>query len=116
MEKREIEELMKRHLAASNSLDIDSFMETWADDAEFIYLLSNRVLKGKENLRPFFQETMFGPVTKLKTEIIQEIRFNRYRTYVERVTECSNPEFVGLEFHWTLEFEDGKIKRVWALQ
>ena len=59
---------------------------------------------------------MFGPVTKLKTEIIQEVRFNKYRTYVERVIECSNPEFVGLEFHWTLEFEDGEIKRVWALQ
>jgi hypothetical protein len=116
MNDREIDEVIKRHLKSTNSLDMDSFMETLADDAEFIYLLSDKVVKGKENLRPFFQETMFDTVTKLKTKITQEIQFNKYRTYVERVTECSNSDFVGLEFHWTLEFEDGKIRRVWALQ
>lgn len=116
MDDREIEDLIEKHLKATHSLDMDSFMETWADDAEFTYLLTNSIVKGKENLRHFFQETLFGPVTKLKTEITQKVRFNKYRTYVERVTECSNPEFVGLEFHWTLEFENGKIKRVWALQ
>jgi hypothetical protein len=91
-------------------------METWADDGEMTFLLSNRAVKGKDNLRPFFQANLFDPVTKLKTELTQEVRFRNYRTYVERVTECSNPDFVGLEYHWTLEFEDGKIKRIWTLQ
>ena len=116
MDDKEIDELIKKHLNASNSLDMDSFMETWADDAEFTYLLSNRAIKGKDNLRSFFQQTMFDPVTKLETEITQDVKFRNYRTYVERVTECSNPDFVGMEFHWTIEFEDGRIKRVWALQ
>ncbi|MHA1965119.1 MAG: hypothetical protein ACXACG_03515 [Candidatus Thorarchaeota archaeon] len=116
MDDKDIDKLLKRHLKASNSLDMDSFMKTWADDAEFTYLLSNRVIKGKENLRSFFKETMFDPVTKLKTEITQDVRFRNFRTYVERVTDCSNPDFVGLEFHWTIEFGNGKIKRVWALQ
>ena len=116
MDDKEIDKLIKMHLEATSSLDIDSFMETWADDAEFTFLLTNRVVKGKENLRPFFQETLFGPVTSLKTEMIREVQFNKYRTYVERVTECSNPDFMGLEFHWTIEFDNGKIKRVWALQ
>ncbi len=116
MEEREIDELIERHMKAAHSLDLDSFMETFAEDAEFIYMLSNRVVKGKDNLRTFFHETMFAPVTKLKTEVTQQVRYNKYRTYIERVVECSNPDFVGLEFHWTLEFEDGKIKRLWALQ
>lgn len=116
MKDDEIDDLIERHMRASHSLDLDSFMETWAEDAEFTYLISNKTVKGKENLRPFFQETMFAPVTKLKTEITQQVRFNNFRTYVERVVECSNPDYVGLEFHWTLEFEDGKIKRLWTLQ
>ncbi|MHA2042821.1 MAG: nuclear transport factor 2 family protein [Candidatus Thorarchaeota archaeon] len=116
MEEKEIDELIEKHMKAAHALDLDSFMETWADDAEFTYLLSNKAVKGKDRLRPFFHETMFAPVTKLKTEITQQVRFKQFRTYVERVVECSNPDFVGLEFHWTLEFEDGKIKRLWALQ
>ena len=91
---------------------------TWlkADDTECTCNLSNRVFKGKDNLTAFFHETLFALVTSLKTEIAQDIRFNNYRTYVERVVECSNPAFVGLEFHCTLEFADGKLKRLWALQ
>jgi len=116
MEEKEIDELIEGHMKAANALDMDAFMEAWADDAEFIYLLSNRIIKGKDNLRPFFHETMFAPVTKLKTEITQQVKFNQFRTYIERVVECSNPDFVGLEFHWTLELGDGKIKRIWALQ
>jgi hypothetical protein len=116
MEDKEIDELIERHKMAARALDLDSFMETFEDDAEFIYLLSNRMVKGKDSLRPFFHETMFGPVTELKTEITQQIRFKKFRTYIERVVECSNPDFVDLEFHWTLEFGEGKIKRIWALQ
>jgi hypothetical protein len=116
MDEKEIDNLLKKHMEAVHSLSIDSFLETLADNAEFTFLLSNRTVKGKEHLRPFFQQTLFDPVTKLTTKIVQEVRFNNYRTYVERVTECSNPDFIGREFHWTIEFEDGKIKRVWALQ
>ena len=116
MDDKEIDKLMKKHLRASNALDIDLMMETWADDTEFVFLLSNNSIKGKENLRPFLQKNMIDPVTQLKTEMTQEIKFGKYRTYVERVTECSNPDYIGREFHWTLECEDGKIKRVWTLQ
>lgn len=116
MDDKEIDIVIKKHLKASNSLDIDLLMETWSDDVELSFLLTNTVVTGKENLRPFLQKNMFDPVTKLKTEMIQEVKFRNFRTYVERVTECSNPDFVGREFHWTLEFEDGKIKRVWTLQ
>jgi hypothetical protein len=116
MDDKEIDKLMKKHVKASNSLDLDLMMETWTDDTEFVFLISNTSVKGKENLRSFLQKNMFDPVTKLETEIAQEIQFGNFRTYVERVTECSNPDFVGREFHWTLEFADGKIKRVWTLQ
>jgi hypothetical protein len=113
---KEIEELIKRHQKATHSLDMDAFMETLADDAEVTFLLTKNVVKGKELLRPFFQKNLFDPVTELKTELTQKVQFRNYRTYVERVTECSNPDFVGLEYHWTIEFEEGKIKRIWTLQ
>ena len=116
MDDKVIDELIKKHQEAVHSLDMDSFMETWADDAEMIFQLSNNVVKGKDNLRSHFQANLFDPVTSLKTDLTQTIRFKNYRTYVERVTECSNPAFVGLEFHWTIEFDNGKIKRIWALQ
>ena len=112
----EIEKLVKDHLRATSALDIDMTMDTFSEDVEFSFLLTDNVVKGRENLRPLLQKMLFDPVTKLKTEIVQEIRFRNFRTCIERVTECSNPDFVGLEFHWTLEFADGKIKRVWALQ
>ena len=116
MDDKEIEELIERHQKATHSLDMDAFMETFADDAEVVFLLTNNVIKGKEFLRPFFQKNLFDPVTNLKTELTQKVQFRNYRTYVERVIECSNPDFVGLEYHWTIEFEAGKIKKIWTLQ
>lgn len=116
MDDDEIDRLVKNHLKATSALDIDMTMEAFSDDVEFSFLLTDNVVKGRENLRPLLQKMLFDPVTKLKTEMVQEIRFKNFRTYIERVTECSNPDFVGLDFHWTLEFADGKIKRVWALQ
>ncbi len=116
MDDKEIEDLIKRHQKATHSLDMDAFMETFSDDARVIFLLTNNVVKGKDSLRSFFQANLFDPVTKLKTELTQKVQFRNYRTYVERVTECSNPDFVGLEYHWTIEFEAGKIKRIWTLQ
>jgi len=116
MENKEIDELMARHFEAVNANDIDSFMDTWAENARIEFLLTGKVVEGKENLRKSFLEQLFNPLAGIKTEIAKELRYKNFRTYVERITECSDTNLVGLEIHWTLEFKDGKIDRVWTLQ
>ncbi|MDF1540027.1 MAG: nuclear transport factor 2 family protein [Candidatus Thorarchaeota archaeon] len=116
MENKEIDELMKKHFDASHSLDLDAFMETWADDASVEFLVTGRKIEGKEELRTAYRDSMFGPLTNLKTEIVHQVAHKNYRTYIERCTECSNADVVGTEVHWTLEFRDGKIQKGWTLQ
>jgi hypothetical protein len=116
MEKEEIDALMKKHLKAVEENDIDTFMETWADNARIVLLLTGTVVEGKEDLRKTFQEQLFNPNLGIKTEIANELHFNNFRTYIEQITECADSKFVGLEVHWTIEFKDGKINRAWTLQ
>ena len=53
MDEKEIDTLLKRHMEAVHSLNMDSFIETLADDAEFIFLLSNNTVKGKKTYYHF---------------------------------------------------------------
>ena len=116
MEKEDIDELMIRHQEAVNAQDIDLFMDTWADDAKIEFLLTGNTVEGKENLRKSFLEQLFSPSAAIKTEIAEELHYKNFRTYIERITESSIPNLAGLEIHWTIEFKDGKISRVWTLQ
>ena len=116
MENKEIDELMARHLEAVDANDIDAYMDTWADNASIEFLLTGKVVEGKENLRKSFLEQLFNPSAGIKTEIAKELHYKNFRTYVERITESSIPDLAGLEILWTLEFKDGKINRVWTLQ
>jgi hypothetical protein len=101
------EMLVQRQLNAYNARNLDAFLATYADDVELYNFPDSLIGKGKEKMRPMYED-MFKNLKYLHCEIVDRIRLNNTIIDHERV-KFNDKIFNAVAIY---EVKDGKIAKV----
>lgn len=108
------EHVVQRQVDAYNAHDVDAFLGTYCDDAEYLALPGDRLLfRGAAEMRAQYTE-LFKRHPDVHVEVMNRISRGRFVIDLERVTGRTDVAAFGAVAIY--QVEAGLIRRVWLIR